>query len=194
MKRNCVCFAYFANGKFIGWYSDTFGTITKNEPKIYGYSEEQLETIKINFSAKVKRSKDGSDDFLSQVARMISPLNEKAGSMMTIHSLTEKAKLEEYQDVELRVVECPEYSGPNPDFDEKEYKERVAERHTKMKDFGVFETSGKERIEIIERFDDIFGKLELNNWVYPDCDKVREWASTEPTEFIDVIKPEYGNN
>ena len=36
--RKTVCFEYFADGNFLGWYSDSFGTITKNQPKLYGYT------------------------------------------------------------------------------------------------------------------------------------------------------------
>ena len=33
-NRKSICFAYFADGKFIGWYGGTFGPVSKipNEP------------------------------------------------------------------------------------------------------------------------------------------------------------------
>ena len=54
-NKKAICFAYFCDGKFIGWYSDTFGTVTENRPKIYRYSSEMLETIKnnLNYSLSV---------------------------------------------------------------------------------------------------------------------------------------------
>ena len=192
-KRNCICFAYFGDGKFLGWYSDTFGTITKDNPKIYGYSEKQLEIIRKNFSQKVKASKDGGDDFLGAVARALTGrVAEKATSIMTVRSLAGKAQLSEYQNIELRVVECPEYDGPNPDFDEEEYKRLREEEKVKMTDFGVFDVPGpsKERMEIVEKFHDIFGRVECNNWIYADYAAIKEWASNTPTKFLETIKPE----
>lgn len=191
-KRNCICFAYYGNGVFLGWYSDSFGTITANKPKVYGYSKEQIKTIKTNFSAKVRRSRDGSDDFCSAIGRVIAPLNEKAGSLLTIHSLAEKTKIEEYTDIELRVVECPEYSGPNPDYDEKEYSTLLEEEKQKMINFGIPDGNPYkcEDKDLVERYYDIFGRVKYNNWLYPDYEIVKEWASQPPTEFLKTIKPD----
>lgn len=194
-REKCICFAYYGNGKFLGWYSDTFGTITRSSPKIYGYSEHQLDIIKKNFSHKVKSSKDGSDDFLGGVARALAGtgrVDESTTSMMTIKSLAGKAQISEYENIELRIVECPEYSGPNPDFDKEEYDRKRAERKEKMIEMGIFDipAPSKERRAAIEKFNDIFGDLECNNWTYPDYERVKEWASNEPSEFLEIIKPE----
>lgn len=58
--------------------------------------------------------------------------------------------------------------------------------------FGVYDipAPSKERVEILEKFYDIFGRVECNNWLYPNYTRVREWASNEPTEFLETIKPE----
>jgi hypothetical protein len=191
-QRKCICFAYYGNGKFLGWYSDTFGTITPNSPKIYENSERQLEIIKTNFSHKIKSSKDGSDDFLGGVARALfntQRVDEGVTSMMATQSLVEKTKIQEYQNMELRIVECPYYSGPNPDFDEEEYNRKRKEEKEKMTSFGVFDVPGpsKERFDIVEKFHDIFGNIECNSWIYADYSEVKEWAKNEPTKFIGTI-------
>ena len=54
-NRKPICFAYFADGKFLGWYADSWGSIRKDSPKIYGYSEDQVETITKNFRHKMSK-------------------------------------------------------------------------------------------------------------------------------------------
>ena len=50
-KRECVVFAYYANKEFIGWYSDSQGSVGK-VPKIYG--ESTIPVVKRNFLYKIK--------------------------------------------------------------------------------------------------------------------------------------------
>ena len=55
-KRKNICFAYFGDKTFIGWYDDTGGSIRKH-PKIYGNSKSQIEVIERNFRSKMEKSK-----------------------------------------------------------------------------------------------------------------------------------------
>ena len=44
-NRVPVVFAYWHQGELKGFRADTFGNISKNRPKIYGYSPEQVQTV-----------------------------------------------------------------------------------------------------------------------------------------------------
>lgn len=160
-KRKTVCFAYFGDGKFLGWYADTCGSVRKNSPKLYGYTEDQVETIKNNFRNNLSDLNEKSDlgNFVHGLSLMDKSLNE------------DKEELSKYSSVELRVVECPYYDGPNPNYDDAKYVAWVEnERSEKGNDF---------------KFADC--PTELNHWLYCDYAKVKEWASVEPTEFLETI-------
>jgi hypothetical protein len=160
-KRQSVCFAYFADGKFLGWYADSFGSI-RNSPKIYGNTENQKEIILKNFRHKLaelnKESTIGKHD--SRLSVIDRSLN------------ADKTDLMQYNDIELRVVECPEYDGPNPNYDAVKYKAWLE----------------KERAEKLDKFKYANCPPELNNWLYADYSKVKEWASKEPTQFLETMK------
>lgn len=186
-KRKTICFAYFADGKFIGWHSDTFGTITLSSPKIYGYSERQVDIVRKNFIHKVNKAKGlQEDDFLSKVSKVITSVNPIAGALM----IEEKSPLSQYNEIELRIVECPIYDGPNPDFNEQAYDKLMEERKQKMTEEGVLAipAPSKERTEAVRLFDEKYGKVKCDNWIYADYKQVKEWAIKEPTVFIETIK------
>jgi hypothetical protein len=189
--RKSICFAYFADGKFIGWYSDTFGSITSNTPKIYPYTEDMLKTIRINFSAKVAKAKGlAADDFQSKAASIIASQNPLGGRLMTEH----KSPLDGYADVELRIVECPEYDGPNPNFDEAKYKADIDEYYKKRDELlkNLHDLKGglsnSERLTAQTEYFNTNPSPKCDNWIYCDYAKVKEWASNEPTQFLEIIK------
>lgn len=111
-KRKRVCFAYYSGNKFLGWYSDSFGTVTKNSPKIYGYSKEQIAVIRKNLSSKLK------DKSFSEVLSKINPI---AGKLVENSKERDKNILSN-KDIYLRIIECPYYDGPNPEFNREDYK------------------------------------------------------------------------
>ena len=134
--RKSVCYAYYGDGKFLGWYADSFGSVRPNSPKVYGDTEKQREVITKNFRNKLSKLNEKSE----------LDLRNPLGSTLLNNGLNkDKDELSKFLNVELRVVECPEYDGP-----------------------------GDKRGE----------------WIYADYAKVKEWASTEPTEFLDVVKNE----
>lgn len=45
MEDQFIVFAYWKNGELKGFRSDTFGTISKNNPKIYKYSQNQVDIV-----------------------------------------------------------------------------------------------------------------------------------------------------
>lgn len=176
--QKTICFAYFADGKFIGWYADSFGSIRANSPKTYSYSEKQIEIVSKNFRHKLERGNTLSLDLKNPAANYLLNSSLDADSKM----------LSQYNTIELRVVECPEYYGKNPDFDEEDYKRKDAEREQKFKESGIADMPiSMERFEAVKKFDEA-NHVECNNWIYPDSEKVREWAKNAPTEFLEIIK------
>jgi hypothetical protein len=91
--------------------------------------------------------------------------------------------------VELRVVECPEYDGPNPDFNEEEYKQLRRIHLQEMKDAGIFNIPAPsvERSKAIDEFEILHPMPKANNWIYPDPEKVKSWAANEPKEFVKIL-------
>lgn len=177
MNNSTIGFAYFVDGKFVGWWGDTFGSITRS-PKLYTSSEKQFETIQKNFTTKMEKinrtSFDAEKDNVTGLAAI--SLAVFAGE----DTLRGKS-------VELRVVECPIYQGPNPDFDKDEYRRLTDERRKQMETDGVFNIPAPsiERSEAVAKYPEI----PCNNWIYADYNKVNEWAANEPTEFVKVLKP-----
>jgi len=80
-----------------------------------------------------------------------------------------KKQLSQYKTVELRIVDCPEYDGPNPKYNEAKYKKWVK----------------KEKAEKGVNFKYANCPKELDNWIYSDYAKVKAWASIEPKEFYE---------
>ena len=182
-----VCFAYFADGKFIGWYGGTFGPVS-DSPKVYSSLESMRPTITKNLSNKLKTINETSFDEAKGTVTGIAAFG------LLAFSCEDELR---GKDVELRVVECPEYDGPNPDFDEEDYKKRSNE-HTALvlehlKSLGITgDGPSPERTRAVIEFTKLNPSPKCNNWTYCDYNKVIEWAKNVPTKFIDVIKPVYG--
>lgn len=180
-KKKTICFAYFGDGKFIGWYSDTFGTVTKNSPKLYGYSSERLETIKNNLNYSLSKLKSKSE------------LAQKTGlgilSILDAGINSNREDLSQYKNIELRVVECPYYDGPNPEFDKTVYTKMLDERKKQMTEEGIFDivAPSKARTDAIDEFNQRNPTPKCNNWIYANYTLVKEWALNEPTEFLGVL-------
>lgn len=188
--RKSVCFAYFGDNQFLGWYADTFGSV-RTSPKVYGNSESQLQTITKNFRNKLTNVRTDSKNYMVEVVRRH---NAVGGAILDIGLSGDAKLLSQYTNVELRVVECPYYDGPNPDFDkeawEVESTHRRAVFNKELAEYGATETSGKERGDFIRAFDERHPELNIRpeTWVYCDYSKVKEWAKDEPTEFLSVIE------
>ncbi len=161
--RKNICFAYFADGKFIGWYADSAGSIRENSPKIYGHSEEQISVITENF--RYKLSKLSTPSVLADYVGL-------PGLGLLDNSLNaDKTNLSQYNDIQLKITECPHYDGPNPNFDKEKYAEWLNAEKAMNGDNFRYSNCPKE----------------LENWIYADYNKVKEWASIEPTKFIGII-------
>jgi hypothetical protein len=120
--RKTVCYAYFGDDKFLGWYGDSFGTIVSKTPKLYGYTAEQNDIIKKNFGSKIQELAEKSD--LGMLDGRLSPVDRLRDYDSSI--------LSQYTKVELRVVECPCYDGLNPNFDEERHKNWTAYKRKPM--------------------------------------------------------------
>jgi hypothetical protein len=181
-KRKTVCFAYFGDGTFLGWYADTFGSIRKESPKLYGYTPEMVETIRGNFRRKLETGHKAA-------AELVGKYNP-AGEALMKPGLDEDMKiLSQYKDVELRAVECPIYDGPNPAFDREKYaKERAAWDAKFEKSEAYLMEIGPQKRQAIEEYKKSNPEPAHDFWVYADYAEVQKWARNEPTEFLEVIK------
>ncbi len=174
-----ICFAYFADGKFIGWYADSFGSIRKDSPKLYSNTELQIQTITNNF--RLKLDKIGKTSNLGSLVNGLDILDNSINQ--------DKSTLSQYKEIKLRIVECSEYDGMNPDFDKSKYEEEIAEHKQLMTDAGIFDihAPSKERTDAVNSFHEKHPRPKCDNWIYADYSKVKEWAKNEPTEFIGKI-------
>lgn len=182
-KRNPICFAYFADGKFIGWYGGTFGPVSTC-PKIYSDSDEQLAVITKNFNNKIKSiNETTAKDFLEK--------NDNIGGAISALKFSSEDLLRG-KEVELRIVKCPYYDGPNPEFDEVEFKRLNEARRACMTAEGIMDIPAPsvERSKAVKLFKETHTEFEyaVNHWIYADYEKVKVWASEEPTEFLKTIK------
>lgn len=193
MKQS-ICFAYYADGKWIGWYADSSGSV-RDWPKVYGFTEPQMDIVKENFRHKIKEIniesyKQNHEKFMEKQK------NNELGPGEAIHQVAKLAlhdseKLLTGKDVELRIVECPIYDGPNPDFDKEAYTKDMLEYVNKMKEEGIFNIPAPSaaRRAAIEEFGSRNPRPKCNNWIYAKFEEIKEWAKTEPVHFIGVIKP-----
>ena len=155
IEQKTICFAYYGDGKFLGWYADTLGSLRPNSPKLYGNSQRQIDVITKNFKGKIAKLK--TDYQLSNPNELFQSVNDSLNS--------DNLLLSQYGKIELRVVECPYYDGENPNFDIQDYREWLK---TAIKG----------------------DNYHTDSWIYADYTKVKEWASTEPTDFLFTIEPE----
>lgn len=188
-----ICFAYFGDGKFLGWYADSFGSI-RDSPKVYPNSERQLEIISSNFRNKVNKIKGvQEEDFGSTVVKVMEPLNEGGAKLLSLGMHSDRKILSQYENIELRVVECPEYDGVNPDFDKAAYEILVNQRFNKLvaflaeNDIAYEDGPSAERTRLVGEFSLQNPHPSCDNWIYADYNKVKEWAANEPKEFLQTI-------
>lgn len=185
MKKS-ICFAWYANNKFIGWWGGTFGTVSKS-PKLYTNTEEQLKVIQSNLTHKLSKINTSSFD--------IEKTKVKGLGALGLASF-DGEELLRGKEVELKIVECPEYDGKDPDWDEEaydklkdEYDEAFQEASKHLGDFPSLT-----RTKFVTEYYKEHPRPECKNWIYADYNKVKEWAKNEPIEFIGVIKPNYANS
>jgi hypothetical protein len=183
-KRKTICFAYFGDDKFLGWYADSFGSIRKDSPKIYGDSKEQIAIITGNFRYKIEKMLKNNDIKLGD--------NDVASNLLNSSLNKDGSKLSSYSNIELRIVECPIYDGPNPDFNKEEYKKLSDEYQEKLEELTkhLFPGPSSERSAFVAGYKINNPSPRCNNWIYADYNEVNKWALEEPTEFIGVIKTE----
>lgn len=186
MDKKSFCFAYFADGKFIGWYADTSGSVRKNSPKLYSDLERMRPVIQKNLSHKLKAINTTSFEEAKNSGEY---KGLRAFALLKFDS----EELLRGKDIELRVVECPEYDGPNPDFDKDAHEKLMDEWRQRFEESGVKDIPGPSlhRSVAVDEYMKKDPMPRPNNWKYCDYQKVKAWAENEPTEFVEVIKPEY---
>ena len=51
--NHLIVFGHYSNGEFLGFHSNSFGTISKNYPKIYQNTPRQLKIIETNYKSHI---------------------------------------------------------------------------------------------------------------------------------------------
>lgn len=191
LEGKSIGFAYYTDGKFIGWYADTAGSVRKKYPKVYNYSEKQLDTIKSNITYKIKKIQESSGAV--ELAKA-----EGIGEALSTLIYDSEELLRDAKTIELKIVECPEYDGPNKDF-YREISNNFKDMHTKQYhvwckvyglDPGIEEGTrfGIALIENYKRYEKTYPNPNPNTWIYADRQKVMEWALIEPINPVDFVK------
>ena len=184
-ERKCVGFAYYVDDLFIGWYSDSFGTVGKC-PKLYGNSEAQLSTIKTNFNFKMTRINETS--FSKELANIPEDGQPHIEALKLLIFTNEKAL--KGRKVELRMVACPLYDGPNPDFDREAWKKVIESLAELKREAGIYElpAGSMKRMIALQLFEKTNPEPKYNGWIYATAEETKLWAAIEPTEFLKVFK------
>lgn len=192
--RKTICFAYYGDGKFLGWYADTFGSI-RTIPKTYGNSEHQVGVIERNFRNKMRRL-TGKGELDS--VKVIDSHNGVAGGMLKSGLDADEKILNEYSIIELRIAKCPIYNGPNPDYS-KTINDAFRENDTKLYHQWCKEMNlepgikpgdriGIATLENYKRFKEVYPDARPKSWIYGDWEKIKEWASNEPEDVIKFVE------
>lgn len=99
-KQDCIAFGYYdKEGKLIGFYADAFGSIRKH-PKIYGFSESQIDVIINNVNNKIKRLQAGKQ---SPAIDAIASVNSTTAALMGAGMNADDKKLTDMREFELRI-------------------------------------------------------------------------------------------
>jgi hypothetical protein len=102
--QDCMAFGYYTlDGKLVGWYADTFGSIRDN-PKIYGYSDRQMEVVLGNTKSKVKRIRE---EVANPAVEVISSMNAVGGAMLKIGVDANEKILKDLGKFEMKVFKAP---------------------------------------------------------------------------------------
>ena len=106
-------FAYYADGKWLGWYGGTFGTVSKT-PKLYNDLDRVRPVLEKNLAHKLTKIKESTFEEARQTVKGLAALSL---------AYYDGEELLRGKEVELRAVECPHYDGPNPDFDRQKWED-----------------------------------------------------------------------
>jgi len=106
MKQSIV-FAHYKNNELLGFRSDTFGTLTMDQPKIYTYSKNQVETVINNINYTLGEKKQSLGALLQQ--KNIPTIGMDGNDIGSILEEAEEKIYQQGQDAgafEVRVVKC----------------------------------------------------------------------------------------
>jgi len=185
-----ICFAYYGDGEFIGWRTDTSGGIGKI-PKLYSGSFETKENIFESFLKKMKIINEISYEKALDEINKLQAIG-KSNEQVIIKSLrllayTGHETLSKYKKVELRLIECPIYDGPNEDFDRDLY-ENFINAHRKIYDEFLSKKGLKDDVHSKNRFRETYGRFRPKWWIYADFNKLEKWASKAPENYLQTVK------
>jgi hypothetical protein len=102
MKENVtVAFAFYRGGELLGYRQDTLGSIG-DKPKLYTYSQSQVETVIRNVMGNISESRPAYVQWLKDTDPRVGSF--VANSLRNAHNLLNEGVV-----VEMRVVKAPSY-------------------------------------------------------------------------------------
>jgi hypothetical protein len=99
-KGQAIAFAFYKHGKLIGYRQDTVGTIG-DIPKIYHYTEGQIDTVLKNIDFDVREG--------GVFGKAMMHLNPTVAQVVADREAEVHQLLQDKKVFEVRVVECPDY-------------------------------------------------------------------------------------
>lgn len=103
-----IVFAYYVNGELMGFRADSFGSLSLKRPKIYHYTESQVDVIKNNTKNELSKSGTSFMKYLFEKNDKFTPMNMNGDTLekSSIVSQIEKTEDEkrEWGEFELRII------------------------------------------------------------------------------------------
>lgn len=96
-----ICFAYYVDDRFVGWYADTFGSVRKT-PKVYPNTQEQRDIIERNFRLKIQAIRTSTFEKERERIR-----HDGIGGVFALQMFDSAKVLNKGDIVELKIVRCP---------------------------------------------------------------------------------------
>jgi len=107
-RENPIVFAYYYNGEFQGFRSDTFNTISKDYAKVYSFSREQVDTVLDGVKSGCNRAGKALMELIRD--REVSVINGEGsqfGDVLLEHVSKTEDMIRSWGEFELRVIPFP---------------------------------------------------------------------------------------
>jgi hypothetical protein len=107
MDKQQVIFATYKDGELQGFRADSFGTLSKDYPKIYGYTPEQVQVVLDNVKSELNRA--GSTFFKVLSGKNTVAISTQSGEEIAMDSVIDRVakqedKLRQLGEFEVRVI------------------------------------------------------------------------------------------
>lgn len=102
-----IVFAYYVNGELMGFRADSFGSLSMKRPKIYHYTENQVNIIKDNTKHELSKGGTSLMKFLFE-KKSFTPMNMEGEILESSSIVSQVEKMEDekrnWGEFELRII------------------------------------------------------------------------------------------